>query len=179
MARICSSCKYYTTGDETTCPKCKCGLQFTLLPPPGQAALPLAIDPGTQPLKPRARDLPSGPSWSVWDLFKAYRASRALLAAPIALVMILGGVFLGWGKDNVYNRFDRIQIGMTEKEVRDVLTPPRRGRHPTPEWYNKPMLSTQGFAEMNINEAGLNLHLEFMDGRLTYKSVEAAEDAEQ
>jgi hypothetical protein len=151
-----------------------------LLPPPGQSAMPLAIDPASGPLQPRMRNYPSsGPSWSLWDIFRAYRASRALLAAPIAIIMVLGGVFLGWGKNNVYDRFDRIQIGMTEKEVRDVLTPPRRGRHPTPEWVNKPMLSTEGFAELNINEAGLNLHLEFMDGRLKYKSMEAAEDAEE
>jgi len=177
MARLCSQCKYYTNGDETTCPKCNIPMQFTLLPPPGANAAPLVIDRNSIPHRVRARDMAPSPSWSVWDLFRSYRASRALIATPLAIIMIICGAFFGWGKDDVYARFDRIQVGMTEKQVRDILQPPRRGKYSTPEWYKRPIVDNDGYDEVDITENGLTLHLEFMDGRLTFKSVESVETA--
>jgi hypothetical protein len=177
MARVCAQCKFYSEGSETACPQCNGVMQFTLLPPLGQPAKPLLL---ALPPEPRPSRQQSGPSPfpSLLEAIGWYRRHRLLLSAPIAVIMIVGGLLFGWGKQSVQDRFDHIEVGMDEQEVREILSPPNRGRKwRTPEWYNKPTLSTEGYASLSHNEAGVTVLVEFMDGVVTRKSLKGTETA--
>lgn len=57
MPKICEPCGFYSVENTpTACPTCSGGLRFTLLPPQGQAAAPLAnVEPGLNTATARAR----------------------------------------------------------------------------------------------------------------------------
>ena len=178
MARLCSRCKFYTDCGETVCPKCHVEMQFTLLPPPGQEATPMPLL--SLPPEPRRRRQGWGASTSpsLFDALGWYRRHRLLIMSPIGVIMIIGSLLFGWGKTSVLDRFDYIEVGMSEQEVRTILSPPIRSRKwRSPEWHNKPVLSTNGYATLHHSEAGVNILIEFMDGAVTRKSLENAETA--
>jgi hypothetical protein len=135
MARLCSQCQYYTNGAETVCPRCNVDMQLTFLPPPGQAAAPLAdVPPVTAPIGARRRPRETEAS-QLFDLFRFLRGNRLVLSTIVGILAIAGGLVFGWGSASLKDRYDRIEVGMDECEVRNILSPPVRGRRwRSPEW---------------------------------------------
>ena len=177
MARICPQCKLYSDS-ETTCPKCNVSMQLTFLPPPGQAAIPMPqgeLRSLPDPVRRRHQD--SGAAQLI-DLTRFIMSQRKVLSSILGVILVLGGVMFGWGKGAVEDRFEDIEVGMTEGEVRNILSPPMRSRRwRSPEWHNKPVLSTVGYAVMTHSEAGVKITVEFMDGGVTHKTLESTQTA--
>ncbi len=182
MARVCPQCAFYTDNGETTCPTCHVAMQLTFLPPPGQPAVPLPkidMEPAPAPMRHRPRETASSQILDMFGwMFRGYRTNRYLVSTVLGAVFIAGGALFGWGTGSVERRFDRIVVGMDEQEVRNILSPPNRGRRwRTPDWYNRPVLNTNGYATFTHTEAGGTILVEFMNGRVMRKSFETPETA--
>jgi hypothetical protein len=178
MPRLCSQCTYYTSSGETVCPTCNKEMQLTFLPPPGQANATLpAVDLGPEPARVARRPRESAAS-QLNDMFRWMRANRMVVSSVLGVVMIAGGLLFGWGSQSLEGRFDQIEVGMDEREVRNILSPPSRGRKwRSPEWHNQPVLSTEGYASMKHMEATGTVTVEFMDGLVVRKSLEPTRSA--
>jgi hypothetical protein len=135
MARLCERCQYYTPGnDELTCPECRIPLRFTLLPPEPEGSAPatsltaasttaLAPPPAAPPVPKRQgfrmnRALEKSDDFVDWCL--THR--KMLITLGGLLVLMLGvGVYGGQQGVSLADRYDRIQVGMDEEEVLDIL----------------------------------------------------------
>jgi hypothetical protein len=149
-------------------------MQFTLFSPPRQSSTTVRISAPA----PEARPPEPSSGVNLFGLIGWCRENRLMLSI-VASVLLLGGALLfGWGTQSLQGRFDRIEVGMSEEQVRNILSPPNRGRKwRTPDWVNKPVLSTEGYAVLHHSEAGATVTVEFMDGRVTRKALEGAETA--
>jgi hypothetical protein len=171
MARVCPQCKYYdAAGGETTCPTCQTVLQFTLLPPQDQPAGPL---PGTtaaaapRPVRPGRTE-----SGQVTELFGWILRRRRLATAVVLPVLVAVGGLFGLGRGSLREKYDRIEVGMTQQEVNKVLDSGRRRRGPRlPE----ARLTTTGPAHLSFEENGAKIDVYFLDGRVVRKEQRGLE----
>jgi hypothetical protein len=170
MARACAPCNYYTrNADESVCPSCGVPLRLTLLPPPGQAADPLADVPAPSPAGRGARPGESG-SGQLGDLLRWVVDHWKLVSTAVVPVLLILALLTGWHRGDLKGRYDRIEVGMTEDEVRAILTPPQRGRFRRPSWYAESRLATSGPADMSWQEGKATIKIHFMDGLVVSKS---------
>jgi hypothetical protein len=153
-------------------------MQLTFLPPPGQAPAPLPevnMGPVSAPAPRRRRETEAT---QLRDMFRWLRGNRLVVSTVIGIIAVVGGLVFGWGSQSLQDRFDRIAVGMDEVEVRNILSPPARGRRwRSPEWHNQPTLSTEGYAVMKHMEPTGTVTVEFMDGLVTRKRLESAQSA--
>jgi hypothetical protein len=94
------------------------------------------------------------------------RHRKVALALLAPVFMILGAAF-GFGRDGLKDKYNRIQIGMTQEEVRQVLKP---GAGPAASSALDMPLVTTGPADVSVNEAGASINIHFMNGRVAGKS---------
>jgi hypothetical protein len=165
MARVCHACKFYTEdGDASVCPTCSGKLQFTLLPPPGRAAAPLPGVP--EPSFNRAATAEKERAQIGEMLRWVMRQRKVALAVLAPVLMVLGAVF-GFGRDSLKDKYNRIQVGMTQEEVRQVL---KQGAGPAASAILDMPLVTTGPADVSWEEAGATINIHFVNGRVTSKS---------
>jgi hypothetical protein len=175
MARICSQCKYYDpSGEQTTCPTCKTGLQFTLLPPPNYAAAPLADVPPPNPARRPARlDSSSGSGGGFLGGLSPILRMRLMLSLIVVPILLVLSLFCGveFGATTLRDRYDQLEPGMSPEEVKDILDPPKYSRRMpmrrTSMFDNVP---DQGKCTVTWQENGATLTLVFVDGELSEKS---------
>lgn len=168
MARICSSCKHYDAGgEESQCPTCKTPLRFTLLPPPGQASAPLpdlpepSFGPGARSKASQSQQIGEMLVWGfrhrwVWSLF-------------VGAIVGVGGVF-GLLPSNLENQYDRIKIGMSVREVREILKPIRSRRFPQPPHNVMDDVPEYGLVTLDLHGNSDKLTILFQDGIVIDKS---------
>jgi hypothetical protein len=165
MARVCHSCQFYTDdADATVCPTCSAKLQFTLLPPPGRAAARLQGVP--EPSFTRTATAASERAQIGEMLGWVMRHRKIALALLAPVLMILGAAF-GFGRDSLKDKYNRIQVGMTQEEVKQVL---REGAGPAAASVLEAPLVTSGPADISWSEAGASINIHFMNGRVASKT---------
>jgi hypothetical protein len=164
MPRTCS-CNYYTTGDESTCPKCNIPLRFTLLPPPGAAAAPVPVaDPQADAPKPHraARD--------TIELFGFVVKNWKLVSVIGGPLMVVASLIFGLGREGDRDKYEAIQVGMTPEEVSSILyediDKPARFRQFDRDAARR--LAPDG--SMQYSSGSVTIDVQFRDGRVAWKT---------
>ena len=168
MARICSSCKYYNAGgEETQCPTCRTPLNFTLLPVPGQAPAPIPDLPepsfGLGVRSKASQTHPIG-EMLVWSFHHRWVWSLIVVA-----IVVVGGVF-GLLPSTLEDKYDRIKIGMSAREVSQILEPIRSRRFPQPRSSLMDDFPEDGHATLTFQENADKMTILFEDGVVIDKS---------
>ncbi len=168
MAKSCASCGYYdASGEVAACPTCNRPTQTTFLPPPGANTGP-AITLGP-PLARCGRAANVGQPLNIVDFLARNRVLIGILVAPVLLVLKLGfGVSpTGRGADDVRNRCDRIQVGMTVAQVEKILY----GDVRCPPQYRSRKFTNDGRGTMAYENDGVRLTVELENGRVVRKTI--------
>jgi hypothetical protein len=173
MARICPPCKFYSAdGSATVCPTCAAPTQFTLLPPPNQAAAPLPGVPLAAPRPPVRSD--SDQAMNVlWSLL-ANRWTRGLVLLPVLLII---GLIFRWSADSVQTKYQKITLGMTMEQVDRILDPDTgswafRHRHQSAgQWIDNDEDNMEGPAHWEWQENGVTIIVDFIDAKVVKKSA--------
>jgi hypothetical protein len=131
-----------------------------------------------EPVVPVSRRSTGSAGADFYDLFRWIRSNRLAVSSLLGVFLVAGGLLFNWGSRTLQGRFDQIEIGMTEREVRAILFPPtsiRKWR--APEWKNQPMIFSEGYSSLKHTESGGTVTIEFMDGRVTHKSLQTTQTA--
>jgi hypothetical protein len=99
----------------------------------------------------------------------SHRPLGGLLIIPAGLILTL---VVGFGREGVQDKFDRIQIGMSQEEVEDVLDSESGPVHSHTYTFAGGHLATVGPAEMSYQENGATIKVKLMNGRVVSKSQE-------
>jgi hypothetical protein len=164
MPRTCS-CNYYTTDDESTCPKCNIPLRFTLLPPQGAPAEPVPVAyPQADTQKPQraARD--------TFELLGFLVKNWKLVSVIAGPLMVVASVILGMGQEGARDKYDAIQVGMTPEEVSSILYDDidRPSRFCQFDREAARRLSPDGTMQWSSGSVTIDVH--FRSGRVAWKT---------
>jgi hypothetical protein len=115
MARLCEPCRFHTADDSVSaCGECGGPVKFTLLPPPGETAQPMANLPGAPEVE-ATRPKPLG----LLDFFQG-----KLLFATLAVIAlcVAGGAFLYLNKGESFEaRVAKCKPGMRMIEAMQLF----------------------------------------------------------
>lgn len=168
MARICSSCKYYDAGgEETQCPTCRTPLRFTLLPVPGQTPAPIPDLPEPSfglGVRSKASQTHQIGEMLVWGF-----RHRWVWSLIVGSIVVVGGVF-GMLPNTLEDKYDRIKIGMSAREVSEILKPVRSKRFPQHRNSTMDDFPEYGRATLDFQENADKMTILFLDGMVIDKS---------
>jgi hypothetical protein len=201
MARICNHCSYYTErNEEAQCPQCRGPLRVTLLPAkrPAAAGSPAGVlatgaprrapEPDTPllpsshaPVPVRKRQPPPGSKLLALDDFltKVLFRPKILLFvfAPLLALASLAVLGIPSEGESLAEKYERIQFGMTEQEVWEVIEEGREGRVPAPP--DPASKVAEENYEIVWEEHGAKIILEFRNGKLINKSATGLETEDE
>ena len=123
MPKVCEPCGFYSAENTpTACPTCSGGLRFTLLPPQGQAAAPLAnVGFGATTATARARRQKEG--------FLDSLGIDPKILGLIALVLV-GVVGFAYRQHQKKERLEQIQPGMHISQAAKLIDTGKGMHHP-------------------------------------------------
>ena len=163
MPRTCS-CSYYTTEDESTCPKCNLPLRFTLLPPQGAGVDPVAVA-YPQADAPRANKA----TQDYAELFGFVLKNWKVVSGFGGSVVLCISLMLGMGGAVGRQKYEAIQVGMTPEQVSEILNgdidKPSRFRQFDQEAARR--LDPNGTMQWSSGSVTIDVH--FRDGRVAAK----------
>ena len=120
MPKHCEACRFYSAENEpTTCPNCQTSLRFTLLPPAGQSAAPLAdVQSSSRESRPQQKE-------GFWD---SMGVSPKVLMGALAVVLTIGGFAVR--HMNAREQIDQVRPGMHISTAARLLDTGQGMHHP-------------------------------------------------